>query len=111
MPQINDSQVTHPTIVFQVDLETVDRTGHLVPNRVVVSGNETVTEADDQRNHRTIFIPGITAAENRVGLVNNGLGTLLRHGDQFTLKGGKATYVKNTFTTGDNPPLLIVSEN
>ena len=110
MAQINDSQPTHPVIVFEVDLETVNRQGHLVPNRIQTSGNETVTEADDQRNHRTIWLPGLLTAENRYKVINNGSRTLLRHGDRFTVKGQKATYMKTVYTTGANPVLKVISE-
>lgn len=104
MAQINDSQPAHPVITFQVNLETLNRQGHLVPNRTVASGNETTAEADNFRESRTIYLPGVTAAENRVNL---------SHGDTFTLKGQKALYFKNLYVSNPASPsdlLVIVSE-
>jgi len=99
--QINDSQVFHPVIVFQVNLETLDRQGHLTPSRTETTGNETVAEANNMKNTRSTWTPGFLTGEN----LN------LRHGDQFTLKGQKATYVKNLYVTGDVDSLLsIISE-
>jgi hypothetical protein len=68
MAQVNDSQVSHPTIVFQVNLETVNRQGHLVPNRTTTTGTETDAEADVQKDNRTIYIPGLLVGENRAGV-------------------------------------------
>lgn len=102
MAQINDSQPAHPVITFRVNLETVDRQGHLVPNRIEASGNETVAEADQMKNNRTIYLPGLLVGENK---------HKLKHGDEFTLKGQKAVYFKNLYTTGTNPVLTIVSES
>lgn len=104
MAQTTDSQPTHPVIVFQVNLETQNRNGHLVPNNIALVGNETVTEADQMKNTRTTYIPGLTGAENR----------LYKHGDQFTVKGQKATYLKKTYVSSPASPsdlLSIVSES
>lgn len=104
MAQTSDSQVAYPVITFQVNLETIDRMGHLVPNRITTDGNETSAEADDQRNHRSIYIPGLLAGENRANF---------HHGDQFTVKGEKATYLKKLYVStpaSSNDLLSIVSE-
>lgn len=127
---VTDSQVSHPTITFQVNLETVNRQGHLVPNRTEAAGNETVAEADNIKNIRTIFIPGLVAAENVMGIGGvhggdnlhsggqfGGNGTrqgYLHHGDQFTVKGEKATYLKKLYVSSPAQPsdlLVIVSES
>lgn len=106
MAQVNDSQVSHPTIVFRVNLETVDRQGHLVPNRTTTSGNETTSEADQQKNNRSIYIPGLTGAENI---------QRLKHNDTFTVKGAKAVYLKKLHVTSPtalaSDLLQIVSES
>ena len=102
MAQINDSQPTHPVIVFRVNLETVDRQGHLVPNRTSTAGNESTSEADNLKNTRSTFIPGLLGAEN----------VKLKHNDTFTVKGMKALYLKNLYVTGASSDLLqIVSES
>ncbi len=103
MAQTSDSQPMHPVITFRVNLETVNRLGHMVPNRTELAGNETVTEADQQKNNRTIFIPGLLAGENK---------QRLHHGDEFTVKGLKALYLKNLYVTGAASDLLtIVSQS
>jgi len=106
MAQVNDSQVSHPTIVFRVNLETVDRQGHLVPNRTTTDGNESTSEADQQKNNRSIFIPGLLAGENK---------DRLKHDDTFTVKGAKAVYLKKLYVTSPtalpSDLLQIVSES
>lgn len=112
--QINDSQPAHPTIVFEVNLETQNRTGHLVPNRLETAGNENVTEANNQKNTRSVWIPGINTASNLGGRLGpgSGNGSQFKHGDQFTVKGMKAVYLKKTYVTGSVDDVLkIVSES
>lgn len=107
MAQTSDSQPVYPVIVFQVNLETVDRQGSLQPSRTQLSGNETVTEADNFKNTRSIFIPGLTNT-NIEGIGPSGY---LKHGDTFTVKGMKATYLKNIYASGNADDVLtIVSE-
>lgn len=96
------SDVAHPVITFQVNLETVDRQGHLVPNRTQAATGETVAEADQMKNTRSIYLPGLLVGENK---------HRLKHGDQFTVKGLKAKYLKDLYTTGTNPVLKVVSES
>jgi hypothetical protein len=98
MAQINDSLPNHPVITFQVNLETLNRQGHLVPNSRVLVGNQTVTEADDQKFRRSTWTPGLLGGEN----------LKLKHGDQFTVKGLKALYLKNLYVTGSTDDLLKV---
>ncbi len=114
MAQTTDSQPNHPTIVFQVNLETVNRTGHLVPNRTEAATGETVAEADNMKNTRTLWLPGINAASNIGGRSGPGAGngSNFKHGDQFTVKGMKAVYLKNLYVTGSVDDVLqIVSES
>lgn len=104
MAQTTDSQPTHPVIVFQVNLETQNRYGHLVPNNTDLTGNQTVSEADQMRNTRSTYIPGLLGAENR----------LYKHGDQFTVKGQKATYLKKLHVSSPaatSDLLSIISES
>ena len=57
-----------PAITFSVNTETLNRQGHLVPNRLEASGNETRSEADDQKYRRTIaMIPGLLMANMPTG--------------------------------------------
>lgn len=108
MSQTTDSQPVHPSITFQVNLETVNRQGFLQPSRTEVTGNETVTEADNFRNTRTIYLPTLVGA-NIEGIGPNGY---LKHGDTFTVKGKKALYLKNLYVTGSIDDVLqIVSES
>lgn len=104
MAQVNDSQPSHPVITFRVNLETVNRQGHIVPNRTEISGNETTSEADQQKNNRSIYIPGLLAGENK---------HRVKHGDTFVVKGMKAVYLKNLYVSSPaavSDLLQIVSE-
>jgi hypothetical protein len=126
--QINDSQVVSPVITFQVNLETVGRQSFLQPNRTYLAGNETVSEADEQKLTRNIWLPGLLH-ENYEGVggvhvganlnsggqfggnasPNNGY---LQHGDTFTVKGQKALYLKKLYCTGSpNDVLIVVSQS
>lgn len=94
------------TITFKVNLETQSRQSSLLPNRITLSGNETVTEAVNMKNTRTIYLPGL--------LNNNHTGTTpasLHHGDTFVVSGLQAQYLKRTYVTGSVEDVLqIVSE-
>ncbi len=86
---------------FRVNLETVNRRGHIVPSRTVTSGNETVAEADNMKYTHSTFIPDL--------LINN---RVLRHGDTFTASGTIGYYLKRTYVTGSVDDVLqIVSED
>jgi hypothetical protein len=86
-----------PVIVFQVNLETLQRYGWSLPNRTQKLGNETVSEADNQKATRISWFPGL------------GLGNYyLRDGNQFTVSGRQAVYLKNTYATGTPDALLTV---
>lgn len=124
--QTTDSQVG-PTIVFQVNLETVNRQGHLVPNRTNLVGNETVSEADNQKFTRQLWLPGTVvdgdgnvggpvAIEGIAGIINgrNNPQGYLTHGDQFTVKGEKAIYLKKQFVSSPASPadlLIVISQS
>lgn len=104
--QENDSQPSHPVIVFQVNLQTVDGLNSNLPNRLTTSGNEATSEAANVAETRTIYLPGLIG--NVEGIGPSGF---LKHGDTFTAKGKKATYLKNTYVLGStNDVLQIVSE-
>ncbi len=80
-----------PTIVFKVNLETL--------NRHSFSHPFTLAEADNFRTTKHTFFPDMIR-DNRK----------LKHGDQFTETGTKALYLKNNFTSGAFKFLDIVSE-
>jgi len=89
-----------PAITFRVNTETLNRQGHLVPNRVEASGNETVAEADNQKYTRSIaMIPGLLMANMPTGY---------KHGETFTLYGQQAFYMKETHCKGLADDLLVV---
>lgn len=105
--QVNDSQSSHPVIVFRVNLPTVDGVDSIVPNRITITGNEETSEATNQISSRTIYLPGLVG--NITGI---GPSDFLKHGDTFTVKGAKATYLKNTYVLGSiNDVLVIESES
>lgn len=93
MAQINNSQPS-PAYVFQVNLETVNRQGHLVPNQTQLEGNQTSAEADDQKNHRSTYIPGLLGGENRT----------FKHGETFTAYGQNALYLKKLYVSDPASP-------
>ncbi len=80
-----------PTIVFEVDLETVLRQSHVAPT-------DTRAEADNYKETRITWFPD--------NLLNN---RSLRHGDQFTVDGLNAIYLRDNFTEGDSAFLNILS--
>jgi hypothetical protein len=87
-----------PKITFQVNLQTRHRQGHAVPNRTVLAGNETVSEADQMKNTRSTWVPGLFQCENVVR----------KDGDRFVAYGSKATYLKRTYATGQPDSVLTV---
>ncbi len=123
--QTTDSQVTSPVIVFQVNLETVNRQGQLVPQRTYLAGNETVAEADYVKQTRSLFIPNMvpdgedpvhTSGSANIGgiggIINNANRPTgyLQHGDQFTVNGMAALNLLNQYVSTPPSPsdLLIV---
>lgn len=96
-------------ITFKVNLETVGHpTGTLQPSRTNLVGNEVTTEADNFKNTRNVYIPGLLL-NNYYG---NGPKGYLHHGDQFTVTGKQALYLKNTYVKGGTDDILqIVSQS
>lgn len=80
------------TITFQVNLETVNRYSSSLPN--APSDN-----IDNLRATRSTWFPDV---------MNNN--RALKHGDQFTLSGLQALYLKNNFTSGADAFLTVVTE-
>ena len=80
-----------PTIVFEVDLETVSRQSHVAPTN-------TLSEADNYKETRNTWFPD--------DILNN---RKLKHGDQFTVDGVTAVYLRDNFTEGVNAFLNIIS--
>lgn len=112
MAQENDSQPKHPVIVFRANLTApateqigpntnARTTGVFSPDTFQTSPDQGRTENSNRASLKSSWIPGLLDGENRV----------LKNGDTFTLSGEKAVYVKNTYTTGTNPLLTIVSED
>lgn len=81
-----------PTIVFEVNLETVRRLSSSLP----VAPTDAV---DNFRLTRSTWFPDIQM-DNRK----------LKHGDQFTVTGKRAMHLKNNFTTGDDAFLKVISQ-
>lgn len=93
------------TITFQVNLETVGYpTGTLQPSRTTLDGNETVTEADNMKNTRSIWLPGLKK-NNYEGIGPTGF---LKHGSQFTVSGKQAIYLKNTYVSSPALPTDVL---
>jgi hypothetical protein len=102
MAQTSNSQPTHPVITFRVNLETLHRFTSLPPSRTTLDGNETTTEADNMKNTRSTWLPGLSVADN-LALKNSG---------QFTAYGMNATYLKKLYVTGSiDDVLVVVSES
>ena len=89
-----------PAITFSVNTETLNRQGHLVPNRVTTTGDETVSEADNQKTTRSIaMLPGLLMANMPTGY---------KHGETFTVYGKQALYLKDLYCKGNADDLLTV---
>lgn len=96
------------TIVFRVNLSTMNRQGFLQPNRITLDGNETISEADNIDATRTIYIPGLL----RTNIQGIGPKGFLHHGDTFTATDSQAMYLKKTYVLGNVDDVLqIVSED
>lgn len=80
-----------PTITFQVNLETVNSLTHKQPYNSSEGGNFKET--------RVTWFPDI--------LRNN---RELKNGDEFTVSGENALYLKNNFTSGEFKFLDIIEE-
>lgn len=89
---------------FRVNLETVNRQGFLQPSRTTLEGNETVSEADNMKNTRSIWLPGLLL-NNHEGIGPKGF---LKHGDTFTVDGLQAAYLKKTYVTGAADDILQI---
>lgn len=93
-----------PTITFRVNLETLARQSFVQPSRTTTDGNETVSEADNMKNTRTLFIPGLLR-NNYEGVGPTGY---LHHGDEFTVSGLQAIYLKRTYVLGTSEDVLQI---
>lgn len=102
------SNPTHPVITFMVNLYNATEqigpntnartTGVLHPDMGDNSPDRGRTSSAVHQTQFSSFIPGFLAGEN---IVKNDDGT-------FTAYGVKASYLKNTYTTGTNPLLSVV---
>ena len=93
-----------PAITFKVNLETPSRQSHLMPNRTETAGNETTSEANNQKDTRWMYIPGLNPGSNYYG----GFPSQLKHNSTFVEYGLKAIYLKNLYATGLPDALLSV---
>jgi len=110
---------THPVLTFQVNLElngneAIGPNTNLVnphilhPMRHQDDQDNAIAEISNVKNTRSLWLPGLLDAENR--------GAGLSHGDQFTVRGLKAIYIKDTYTNGvvgdgTSSPLYLYSED
>jgi hypothetical protein len=136
MAQINNSQ-PGPVYTFTVNLETQQYSSWDHPNNRLQTpiGNSggTYVEVDDQKFHRTIWLPGAMPGQSfsrlephaGEGTVTNANGTQVnipgtslkdgyyRHGDTIVAFGHQGVYLKNLYVS--NPPdpvrdtLILVS--
>lgn len=81
------------TIVFRVNLETVNKFANKQPYNQYDS-----TISDEFRETRVTWFPNILRNNNK-----------LTHGDEFTLSGVQALYMRDNFTSGDFKFLDVVS--
>lgn len=89
-----------PAVTFRVNTETLNRQGHIVPNRTQTSDNELISEADNQKFCHTIaMVPG---------LLMGGMPTGYHHGDTFVVYGKQAQYLKDTYCKGTPNDMLVV---
>ena len=107
---IGPTNLPHPVITFRVNLERArdEAIGPNTNSRDVNLLHPDLHDNDPERGrtnaaqhdlNKSTWLPGLLAAENIVQIDNN----------TFTAYGQKATYLKNTYTTGPNPLLEIVS--
>ena len=82
-----------PTIVFEVNLETVNLFEHKPPFNRDTEG-------------AGVLLGGTTWFQNR--LINN---RQLKHGDQFTATGLNAVHLQNNYTSGEFKFLDVISIN
>lgn len=80
------------TIVFEINLETVNRYSASLPHAPTDS-------IDNMRETRSTWLPN---------LKNNNM--VLKHGDQFTVSGIYAKYLEDNFTTGEGAVLKVISK-
>jgi len=89
----------HPVYTFRVNLQTVDFLSFLIPDRYQSDQDLGLTEGENHKFNRSTWLPGLTGGDN---IVKN-------HDDTFTVYGMQAQYLKDTYTTGENPVLTLVT--
>jgi hypothetical protein len=101
----------HPTITFEVDLTLMksENLGPLTntisaamlhPDRHDNSQDRAIASINQRGDHLSTWLPGLNAATNRA----------LKHGDQFTVHGLDAIYIRDHYTI-DNPDGVAKSIN
>lgn len=81
-----------PTITFRVNLETPLRDSYVPVTNLR-------TEGDNLRETRSTWSPDDFLTNRK-----------LAHGDEFTVSGPTAVYLRDNYTTGDFAVLTVVSE-
>lgn len=105
------SNPKHPIITFRVNLDNPSTeqigpntnartTDVLHPDMHDSSPDRGYTHSVNHKTQFSSFFPGFLVGEN---IIKN-------DDDTITVYGQKATYLKNTYTTGDNPLLSVVTE-
>ena len=93
------SEPTHPIYTFRANLQTLNFLNNLQPDLHNSDPDLGRESADNHKTSRSTWLPGLTAGENRV----------LKHDGELTVNGLRAKYLKDTFTTGEDPILEIVT--
>lgn len=107
---IGDNNITHPIITFRVNVQRAaneaigpntnsKEVNLLHPDLHDNSPDRGRTNSSQHDDNRSTWIPGFLAGDNIVQIDNN----------TFVAYGQRATYLRNTYTTGDNPLLEVVS--
>lgn len=91
------SNPTHPVYTFRINLQTLQRYSWSLPNRTTLDGNETVSEADNQKAARSTWLCNLAPGCNFI--VNE-------HDGTFTAYGQQAHYLKTLYVTGSSEDVL-----
>jgi hypothetical protein len=78
-------------------LETLNRYSSSLPNRTQLSGNETVSEANNMKYTRSTWLTSLLSGTEHV---------FHKHGQMFTVYGLKAKYLKDLYVTGSPDDVL-----
>jgi hypothetical protein len=107
---IGSNNIKHPIITFRVNLErnreesvgpnTNSRNVHILhPDMHDNSADRGTINATQHDENKSTYLPGFLAGDNIVQINNN---TIVAYGQ-------RAMYLRNTYTTGSNPILEVLS--